>query len=139
MDLIEKIKEKFPVLGNLFSAITSVVCMGSVSSVAMVGMTVGQLSSVGIFLQSIGLGFLTIIPDSILRPILIFVLTITVIGSYLSYRKQRKFIPFLLTLIGSVLIYPSIYILFLESLYYFSLVLLLVAIVLNLFYVKSKR
>lgn len=116
---------------NVVSMITSVACMGSVATVSMVGMSSG-LSTLGVFLQAVGLGFLTTIPDSILRPILIFVIAINIIGAYLSYRKQRYLVPFSLTIIGAILLYPSIYIFPFELLYYFSLILLLIATVWNI-------
>lgn len=112
---------------NIITVITSAVCMGSVTTVGMVGMVTGQVSTVGVVLQAIGLGFLTTIPDYILRPILIFVIAINLVGAYLSFRVQRYFPPFLLTLIGVVLLYPSIYIFSFETLYYFSLGVLLIA------------
>lgn len=138
-------------LSTLLSAVTSIVCMGSMGAMgiaasagaaatgSMAGMdgmgvtpTPSHVAITTQFLQSIGLGSLTQIPDTILRPVFIVLLAIGVVGSYVAYRNHRHIGPLLTVVSASILLYIGIYILPSDGLYYFSLALLLLGSVWNI-------
>lgn len=122
--------------GNTASACTSIACMGSMgaslaagasSAMAVMGALPASTPLLTQLLVSLGLGFLTRIPDSILQPLLILVLAATFALSYLTFRSDGLAGPFALTLIAGLLLYASIYAWFSESLYWLSFIALLAA------------
>ncbi|MHB8629727.1 MAG: MerC family mercury resistance protein [Aggregatilineales bacterium] len=132
-------------LSTLLCAVTSVVCMGSMGAMgiaASVGAaatsSMAGMEGIGTtpppthaafttqLLQSIGLGALTQIPDSVLRPIFVALLVVGIVGSYLTYHVHKHIGPLLLTMLASALLYIGIYVSASDLLYYVSLVLLLI-------------
>ncbi len=82
-------------------------------------------------LQNVGLGVLTQIPDTVLRPLFIALLVLGIIGAYLAYRTHRQIGPLILTVLASVMLYVGIYIVISDPLYYLGLAMLLVGTVWN--------
>src|SRR5262249_11743379 len=127
----------------MLGAITSLVCMGSMGAMSiaasagsaatsgMAGMgTMGStppshVAFMTSLFQSLGLSALTQIPDAVLRPVLIILLGVGIIGAYVRYRAHGKVWPFLLVVVATILLYTSIYVFPGDALYFFSLVLLL--------------
>lgn len=135
-------------LSTLLSALTSLVCMGSMGAMAVaasagaaatgsmagmrnMGTTPSHVAFTTQLLQSIGLGALTQIPDTILRPIFVILLAVGIVGSYMSYRIHRRVWPLLLVVLASVLLYIGIYAVPSDPLYYLSLVLLILGSIWN--------
>lgn len=130
--MLEKIKTIYAHAG---SVITSIVCMGQMgaalgASGAGSVMAMGSSSSsliIASLLQAIGLGFLTQIPDAILRPFLIFALLITIFVAYFSYKRRGNKAALSLTILSSIAVYFSIYIFASELLYFVSFIFLGIA------------
>ncbi len=116
--------------------------MGAMSvagaSAGMVGMGVAgatgatRVALVTQFLQNIGLGALTQIPDPALWPVFILLLLVGIVGTYFAYRVHKQVGPLLLVALASSLLYTGIYITPSDPLYYLGLVVLLTSTVWNL-------
>ena len=132
---------------NAGSTITSLGCMaimtatiaatGTVAVGSMGAMAAGSADNFSLaLLNSVGLGFLTKINLRILEFILIALLLIGIASMYLSYKYHKKTFPLILSIISSILIYVSIFILISNPLYYISLIGLIVAPLWN-FYIRK--
>lgn len=73
-------------------------------------------------LERLGLGFLNGIPNEILQPLLIVLLTVSVATAYLGYRGHGRPYALALTLGSAVVMYVSIYVWMSDPLYLFSLI-----------------
>lgn len=124
---------------NSCSAGTSVVCMGSMGAAIAVG-AVGATSVAGMggmaamadttalpaaatapfltrLLEQAGLGLLNQVPDSVLRPVFIVLLLVSLGTAYGSFRSHRRPHALLLTAFSGAVLYASIYIWMNELLY----------------------
>lgn len=136
-------------LSTLLSVVTSVICMGSMGAMGIaasagaaatgrmagmdgMGTAPSHIAITTQFLQSIGLGILTQIPDTILRPVFVLLLAVGIIGSYIAYRNHHHIGPLLVVVGASVLLYIGIYVSPSDGLYYFSLALLLIGSIWNI-------
>lgn len=132
-------------LGSVACCVTSgvsVVCMSSMAAAlaaagAAVGAgaagvgsmgTMGGLSAEGgasSFLpglfERLGLAFLNALPNEVLQPLLVVLLTVSVGASYLAYRGHRRLPPLGLALVAAPLMYASIYVGMSDPLYLASL------------------
>lgn len=135
----------------------SVVCMSSMGAVlaaagaaggagatSMAGMAAqaGQASAFLIlprFFDRIGLDVLNNVPNGVAQPLLVALLTITLVASYIAYLGHRRLYTPALTLASSVAMYVSIYVWMSEPLYFVSLAGLLAAGVWGLFLARAPR
>ena len=101
------------------STLTSLGCMAIMSTTiaASGAVALGSMAASNSFsrfpstlLNSIGLGFLTKINLRTLESILVILLSIGIISMYLSYRYHKKPFPIILSVISSILIYVSIFV-----------------------------
>ncbi len=121
------------------STIASLGCMAimttTIAATGAVAMGVMSANSVNFslkLLNFIGLGFLTRIDLKILESILIVLLLAGIISAYFSYRFHQKNFPLILTIVSSILIYISIFVVMSNSIYYISLIGLILGTILNL-------
>ncbi|MBI2303303.1 MAG: hypothetical protein HYU86_00960 [Chloroflexi bacterium] len=132
----------------------SVVCMSSVGAAlaaagtaeaaSMAGMGSIGASSSGVsaffiiprFFDRLGLDVLNQVPNAVAQPLLVTLLTISVVASYLAYRGHRRPHILALTLATSTAMYVSIYVWMSEPLYFVSLVGLLAASAWSFFLAK---
>ncbi len=61
-------------------------------------------------LESVGLGFLNQVPNEVLQPLLIVLLTITVTAAFVAYRGYGRPHALVLTVVSAVAMYGSIYV-----------------------------
>ncbi len=145
--------------GTLLSALTSVVCMGSMGAMGLAatatatatatagmagmgGAAAGGATHVAFvtqLLRSAGLEALTQIPDAVLRPLFIALLILGIAGAYLAYRAHRQIGPLILILLASLILYAGIYIVLSDPLYYLGLAMLLIGTVWNFLSPHSDR
>lgn len=132
----------------------SVVCMSSMGAVLAAAGTAGGAGAVGLagmgsmgasstgasaffivprFFDRIGLDFLNQVPNAVAQPLLVVMLTVSLVASYLAYRGHRRPYTPALTLVSSVAMYVSIYVWMSEPLYFTSLAGLLAAGALGIF------
>jgi len=83
--------------------------IGSIASAITVGFCPICIPAIGAFLSAVGLGFL--VRESVLKPVLIAFLLLTVGGLYWSYRKEhRNILPFLFGALLALALYISRYV-----------------------------
>lgn len=99
----------------------SVAGMGSMTAMANDPASGTPLSLLPSLLERAGLGLLNQLPNEVLQPLLVVVLTVTVGASYLAYRGHRRPQAMVLTAISAVVTYLSIYAWMSDPLYLFSL------------------
>ncbi len=80
------------------------------------------LSALANGLERLGLGFLNRIPNGILQPLLILLLSVSMGAAWVAYRGHRRPQALILTLMSTVLMYLSIYLWMSEVVYFLSLV-----------------
>lgn len=95
----------------------SVVCMSSMAGDA----TSGALSVFPALLDAVGLGFLSRIPNEVLQPLLVALLTLSVGAAYVAYRGHGRPHALLLAAPSAVVMYASIYVVMSDALYVASL------------------
>lgn len=125
------------------STITSLGCMAimtatiaatgavTISSMGAMGTTSPESFSLKL-LDFIGLEFLTKINLKTLEFILITLLLIGIISACISYKYHKNIFTLVLTIVSSILIYMSIFVVMSNPVYYISLVGLIVSTALNL-------
>ncbi len=119
---------------------TSIVCMAQMGAVSAAGAagSMGAMGAAGtatalstpfitLAFQSIGLGFLLVLPPTFYQTLLIAILAVTTLSSYFSYRFHRQLAPFGLAVVSSLLVYSSIYLLVYEPLYWTGFALMLIS------------
>lgn len=102
--------------------------MGTVGTIAVSGATMGAMSAatagsipfLTLAFQAVGLGFLLVLPAIFYQILFIIVLGFTMFSSYYSYRFHKNWGPLGLALIGSLLLYASIYYLVSEFTYWIA-------------------
>lgn len=140
------------------------VCMGSMGAAAVAAGAAGATSVAGMagmgsmatmadstappaaatapfltsLLQQIGLGFLNQVPDSVLRPVFIVLLLLSISTAYLSFRSHGRPQALLLTALSGALLYSGIYLWMSELLYSVGLVGMLGAAVWGLVLAKGR-
>jgi hypothetical protein len=136
----------------------SVVCMSSMGAALAVAGTAGGAGAVGMtgmgslgasstgasaffivprFFDRIGLGILNQVPNAVAQPLLVTLLTMSLVTSYLAYRGHRRLYVPALTLASSVAMYVSIYAWMSEPLYFVSLAGLVSAGVWSIFLTRK--
>lgn len=73
------------------------------------------------------------------QPLLVALLTISLVAAYIAYRGHRRVYSLALTLASSAAMYISIYVWMSELLYFVSLVVLLAAGVWSIFLTRKPR
>ncbi len=129
---------------------TSIVCMAQMGTLSAVGATggMGAMGAAGaatalstpfitLAFQSIGLGFLLVLPPLFYQAFLIAILAVTTLSSYFSYRFHERLAPFGLAVFSSFLVYDSIYLLVYEPLYWTGFALMFISGAWN--YVVTRR
>lgn len=91
------------------------------------------------FFDRIGLDLLNQIPNAVAQPLLVVLLTITVVASYLAYRGHRRPYSLVLTLVSSATMYISIYVWMSVPFYFASLGALLAASTWGVFLARQPR
>jgi len=130
--------DKKTAASHVCSCGTSVVCMAQMGATGAAAGTMGAMGAVGtatavstpfitLTFQAIGLGFLLALPALFYQALLVAILAFTAFSSYLSRRRHKRQGPFVLTLISSLLVYGSIYLLASEVLYWASFVLMFIS------------
>ena len=130
------------------AAVTSVVCMSSMAAaVTAAGASAGAgatsmagMGSMGAaaagssallvlpgLLDRIGLGFFNQLPNDILQPLLVIFLLASLATSYLAYRRHGQLWALILTALGGMVMYLSIYVWMSDALYIVSLIGLVAA------------
>lgn len=71
--------------------------------------------------DSIGLGVLNRMPNGIAQPLLLALLTMSIVLAYVAYRGHRTLHALILSLASALIMYPSIYVWMSEMLYFISL------------------
>jgi len=83
--------------------------IGSLGSAITVGLCPVCIPAIGAFLSAIGMGFL--VKESVLQPLLVVFLVVTLFGLFWSYLKEHKRIaPFLLGIVMAIGLYVSRYV-----------------------------
>jgi len=100
---------------------------GGAAMGTMAAATTGSLPLITIAFQAVGLGFLLVLPFVFYQILLIVVLGLTIFSSYYSYRFHKKPGPFSVTIVGSLLLYSSIYFLAYEPLYWIAFIIMLLS------------
>lgn len=111
----QKYLDKIGVGGTLFAALC---CLGFPALLSI--------------LTALGLGFL--INDTILRPLLIIFLILSLIGLYSGIKVHHKPWAFVLGLVSSVMVYYFIYVHYINELAIVSIILLVSASILNIWF-----
>lgn len=132
----------------------SVVCMSSMGAALAAAGTAGGAAAAGMagmgssgmssaeasaffliprFFDRVGLDFLNQVPNAVAQPLLVALLTISLVASYLAYRGHRRLYAPALTLASSAAMYVSIYVWMSEPLYFVGLAGLLAAGVWSIF------
>ena len=120
------------------SAGTSLVCMAQMGAAAAAGgaamgamsaAATGSVPFITLVFQALGLSFLLTIPAVVFQGLLVVVLVFTTVSSFISYRLHRRLALLGLTVVGTALLYGSIYILVSEPLYWVAFALMLASAV----------
>ena len=93
MSVIHKGSDLVPRAGFVASAVTTLCCLGLSSAISVA--------------SAVGATFLT--RDSTLQPLLIAMLSVTVVGSAWTARRHRSLLPVLLTVVASVVVWSALY------------------------------
>jgi hypothetical protein len=128
-------------MSSMGAALAAAGTAGGAGAVGMTGMGSMGASSTGAsaffvvprFFDRIGLDFLNQVPNAVAQPLLVALLTISLVASYLAYRGHRRPYTPALTLASGAAMYVSIYVRMSESLYFTSLAGLLASAVWSIF------
>ena len=128
-------------MSSMGAALAAAGTAGGAGTVGMTGMGSMGTSSSGAsaffivprFFDRIGLEILNQVPNAVAQPLLVALLTMSLVASYLAYRRHRRLYTPALTLASSAAMYISIYAWMSEPLYFVSLAGLLAAGVWSIF------
>lgn len=134
-------------MSSMGAALAATGAAGGAGAMSMAGMGNMGSSSTGQsafsllprFFDRIGLDLLNQLPNAVAQPLLVVLLTISVVASYLAYRGGRRPYGLALTLASSAAMYISIYVWMSEPLYFASLGVLLAASAWGVFLARQSR
>jgi hypothetical protein len=132
-------------MSSMGAALAAAGTAGGAGALGMAGMgSIGNSSSgasafflIPRFFDRVGLDILNQVPNGVAQPLLVALLTISLVASYLAYRGHRRLYTPALTLASSVAMYVSIYVWMSETLYFVSLAGLLAAGVWSIFLTRN--
>lgn len=134
-------------MSSMVAALGAAATAGGAGAVGMAGMGSTGTSSNGAsafliiprFLDRVGLDFLNQVPNAVAQPLLVALLTISLVASYIAYRGHRQLYIPALTVASSAAMYLSIYVWMSELLYFVSLAVLLAAGVWSMFVTRKPK
>lgn len=134
-------------MSSMGAALAAAGTAGGAGTVGMAGMGSVGVSSTGAsaffliprFFDRAGLDILNQAPNAVAQPLLVALLTTSLVASYLAYHGHRQLYAPALTLASGAAMYVSIYVWMSEPLYFASLGALLAAGIWGIFLSRRRR